>query len=433
MMPSTIQAGKQMYQWATDLFPVHRSLTGRGVRETLSYIKELLPDLTLHQIASGSEVFDWTVPPEWEISDAWIEYEDGNRVVDIRENTLHVVGYSVPVDTWLTLEELQPHLYSIPSLPDAIPFVTSYYSRKWGFCLSHNKRQSLKKGRYRAVIKSRLFDGILNYADLIIPGKSSREIFFSTYICHPSMGNNELSGPVMAAALAQYISKKEFRKYTYRFVFVPETIGAIVYLHRNREKLERSLRAGYVLTCVGDEKRWSFLPSRNGNTIADRAARHILKVNGIDVKEYSFLSRGSDERQYCSPGIDLPIASVMRSKYEEYPEYHSSLDNLDFISEKGLSESYTVYTQLMDYFETAEFPKVSVYCEPQLGKRGLYPSSNVQGIDEKVRNMRNIIAYADGLLNVDELFSAVNVSNEEGMEILSLLKKQGLIVDASDL
>lgn len=425
--------GAEMYGWAKDLFPIHRSLTGDGVRKTLNYLKKLLPGLNLKEVESGSEAFDWRVPKEWEIREAYIENEQGERIVDIQDHTLHVVGYSMPVDHWLTKKELDTHLYSLPHLPDAIPFITSYYNENWGFCLPHNVRENLPDGRYRAVIKSRLFDGVLNYADLLIPGESQQEILFSTYICHPSMANNELSGPVLAAALARHIGSLKNRKYSYRFVFVPETIGAIVYLNQNEKQLKQKLKAGFILTCVGDERAWSFMPSRNGNTAADRIAKAVLESCSKDYTKYSFLQRGSDERQYCSPGIDLPVVSIMRSKYFEYPEYHSSLDDLSLITEKGLQESYDLYVELIRRLEQSFYPKVTVKCEPQLGKRGLYPSENVQGIASHVRDMRNLIAYADGSLEESELFRKVGISMESGTKILEKLIHHGLIIDDSEL
>lgn len=425
--------GAEMYGWAKDLFPIHRSLTGNGVRETLNYLKKLLPGLNLKEVESGSEAYDWRVPKEWEILEAYIENEQGERIVDISDHTLHVVGYSMPVDRWFTKEKLDQHFYSLPHLPDAIPFITSYYNENWGFCLSHNVRENLPDGRYRAVIKSRLFDGVLNYADLLIPGESQQEILFSTYICHPSMANNELSGPVLATALARHIGSLKNRKYSYRFVFVPETIGAIVYLHQNEDQLKQKVKAGFILTCVGDERAWSFMPSRNGNTAADRIAKAVLESGSKDYTEYSFLQRGSDERQYCSPGIDLPVVSIMRSKYFEYPEYHSSLDDLNLISEKGLQESYDLYVELIRRLEKSFYPKVIVKCEPQLGKRGLYPSENVQEIASHVRDMRNLIAYADGSLEVEDLFQKAGVSTESGKKILEKLIHHGLIKDESEL
>lgn len=424
-----LKQGEQMYRWAEELFPINRSLTGRGVRQTLNYLKREIPDLNLKEVPSGTEVFDWQIPREWEVDEAYIEDENGKRVVDLENHTLHLVGYSVPVDRRMSRSELDRHLHSLPDLPDAIPYITSYYKENWGFCLSHRQREELPEGTYRAVIRSRLFDGVMNYADLLVPGESNREILFSTYICHPSMANNELSGPVLTTALAHFVKSLPTRKYSYRFLFVPETIGAIHYLSHSSKELKKRVKAGFVLTCVGDERGWSFMPSRNGDTVADRVARRVLKKNQLSYKEYSFLERGSDERQYCAPGIDLPVVSVMRSKYREYPEYHTSLDDLSLISPAGLQASFDLYCEIIRDLEQSFYPRITVECEPQLGKRGLYPSGSVQGIAADVRRMRNLVAYADGTLTSEELCLKAGVEPVEGGKMIQTLREHHLLKD----
>ena len=326
----------KMYDWMCDLFPINRSLTGKGVRETLEYLSRLIPDMSICSVKSGTKAFDWHIPDEWRINDAYIEDSKGNKIIDFKDNNLHVVGYSIAINEWLELDELENYLHSLPKQPDAIPYVTSYYSRTWGFCLKHSQREKLKSGRYRVVIKSEIFCGEMNYAEVLIPGRESKEVLLSTYICHPSMANNELSGPIVTTALVQWLTQQKDLKYSYRILFIPETIGSIYYLSQHYKSLQKKIIAGYVITCVGDERCFSFVPSKNGNTLSDRAAKHVLSHISPDYKRYTFLDRGSDERQYCSPGIDLPIASIMRSKYHEYPEYHTSLDNLDFVTQLDL-------------------------------------------------------------------------------------------------
>jgi aminopeptidase-like protein len=418
--------GAFCYKLAQELFPICRSITGPGVRETLKLLGKYLPGLITQEVPSGTRAFDWVVPDEWSISDGYILDVSGQRIVDFKRNNLHVIGYSDPVDVWLELPDLDKHLYSLPDQPEAIPYVTSYYSRRWGFCLSHELRESLKPGRYRAVIKSVLKPGVLNYAELVLPGKSDREVFLSTYVCHPSMANNELSGPVVTTALARWLMAEQ-RRYTYRIVFIPETIGSIVYLSKNLEHLKDRVIAGFNITCVGDDRCFSYLPSRSGNTLSDRAALHVLKYLDPLFKRYSWLQRGSDERQYCAPGVDLPVAAIMRSKYGEYPEYHTSLDNLNFVSPTGLQGSFDALRRTIQVIENDVRPKVTVLCEPQLGKRGLYPTLSTKDSGNQVRSMMNLISYCDGERTLLEIAELLGESHETPTETLRRLTANGLI------
>jgi aminopeptidase-like protein len=398
-----------MYQWASDLFPIARSLTGAGVRQTLSYLGELIPELQVHSVPSGTVAFDWTVPDEWNIKDAYIADRSGRRVVDFRKSNLHVVGYSTPVEGWLSREELDRHLHSLPAMPDAIPYVTSYYTPAWGFCLSHKARQELRDEAYFVKIDSQLAPGVLNYGEVLLPGREPSEILLSTYVCHPSLANNEISGPVVTAALARWLARLPDRRLSYRIVFIPETIGSIVYVSQHLAHLKARLAAGFVVTCVGDDRTYSFLPSRQGNTLADRAARAAFRDLGLPYDRYSFLDRGSDERQYCSPGVDLPVCSIMRSKYGVYPEYHTSLDNLDLISQAGLTGAFRVYRRVLQLLEANRTFRTVLPCEPQLGRRGLYPTESDGTASETLRVMRNLLAYSDGtadLLTVADTIGA---------------------------
>jgi aminopeptidase-like protein len=425
---SNKEIGLELHKWATDLFPITRSLTGPGVRETFSYLKKLIPELSILSVPSGKKVFDWTVPKEWIIREAYIADKNNAKIIDIKNNNLHVVGYSKSINKRMNLEELNPFLHSIPNLPHAIPYVTSFYNESWGFCISEKQRMQLKDGEYHVYIDSELIDGVLNYGELIIKGQTDKEILLSTYICHPSMANNELSGPVVTTAIARWLKTLEKRKYTYRIIFVPETIGSIVYINENFEKLKKATIAGYQITCIGDDRAYSFLPSRLGNTLSDKAAEHVLKHLAPGYKKYSFLDRGSDERQFCSPGVDLPIASVMRSKHGEYPEYHTSLDNLDFVTPSGLAGGFSILKNIIELIENNCKPVCLHICEPQLGKRGLYPNvSKLGSVNDSVKNMMNLIAYSDGNLSLLEIAEIIDVPMWELVQVFRVLKKHAIL------
>ena len=422
-----ISNGKKMYKLAQDLWPITRSITGEGVRETLVHIKQEIPELNIESVATGTRAFDWTVPKEWNITEAYIEDQNGNRVVDFCKNNLHVVGYSIPIDAWMTLDELNEHLHSLPKQINAIPYVTSYYKKQWGFCLTHEQRVKLPAGKYHAVIKSTLSDGELNYGEIILKGSEDKEILLSTYICHPSMGNNELSGPVVTTFLVKWLMAIKNRRFTYRIIFVPETIGSIVYLSKHIEYLKKNIIAGYVVTCIGDNNCYSYLPSRNGDTLSDKVAKHVLSHVDPEYKQYTWLNRGSDERQYCAPGVDLPIASIMRSKYGEYPEYHTSLDDLKFISPDGLQGGYIALKKSLEILEFNCYPKVTVLCEPQLGIRDLYPSLSIKNTNIGVREILNLISYSDGTKSLLDISIIINTPFWKLLPMLDILVKKGLI------
>ena len=420
--------GQEIYKLAKSLWPLNRSLTGDGVRETLNIIKKLLPNLKIKEVPTGTKVFDWTIPKEWKVNKAYIVDPNGNKICDFSKNNLHLVGYSTPFTGTLSLEELNNHLYSMEDQPDAIPYLTSYYKKKWGFCLTHHQRKGLSKGQYKVIVDTKLFDGSLTYGELIIKGKSKKEVFLSTYICHPSMANNELSGPTVLTYLAKWLQDHKKRGLTYRIIFIPETIGSITYLSINYKWMKKNIIAGFNVTCVGDNRAYSYLPSRDGATMSDNIAKHVLNWTDPNFIRYTWLDRGSDERQYCAPGIDLPIASICRSKYEEYPEYHTSLDTLgEVVTPKGLDGGYWVIRKALELIEKNKKFKVTVLGEPQMGKRGLYPSMSIKNIDDQTFLMMNFISYCDGKTSLLDIADKLNIPVWDLYEIIDKLETHNLI------
>ncbi|KAA3380529.1 DUF4910 domain-containing protein [Phascolarctobacterium faecium] len=417
-----------MYELCERLFPICRSITGDGVRKTLQMLVEVYGnEINIHEVPTGTKVFDWTVPKEWNIKEAYIENSKGQRVIDFKNNNLHVVGYSLPVDKFVDLQELKSVVYTQPDQPDAIPYVTSYYKECYGFCMSQNQLDKLPEDTYHIVIDSELKEGSLTYGEIIIPGDTEEEVFLSTYICHPSMANNELSGPVVATFLAKWLNLLVKRRYTYRIIFIPETIGAITYLSKNLQYLKEHVIAGFNLSCVGDNRTFSYVESRYGDTLADKAAKNVLSFYYPDYKTYSFLKRGSDERQYNAPGVDLPVCAICRSKYGEYPEYHTSKDNLELISPEGLLGAYEVYQQCILSLENNYSYKINVLCEPQLGKRGLYPTTSQKGTYDAVKVMIDFIAYADGSNDLIDISNIIGVPVNELLTVIEKLEKVDLL------
>ena len=416
-----------MLKWAKDLFPICRSITGQGVRETINYFKKINPELSMKSIKSGTKVFDWIVPSEWNIKNAYIEHESGKRFAEFKKNNLHIIGYSIPINITLTRNQLLKNIYTEKKNKNVIPYITSYYKKRWGFCLSEKVKKKLPSGKYKAVIDSSFSEGKLNYAEAIFKGKLKKEVFLSTYICHPSMANNELSGPVVCNAIQKHI-KDHYRKlkYTYRFVYVPETIGSIVYLSKNFKILKKNVFIGFNISCVGDSRGYSHIESRKGNTLSDQALQAAM-INKKNAKRYSFLKRQSDERQYCSPGIDLPIATFCKSKYGEYPEYHTSADNFKVVNNKGLKESFELIKLIIEALEIGIYPISKFLCEPHLSKRNLYPNLSYKGSKKNITTRMNILSYADGKNSVFDMAKLFNVSLQEIILELKILKKHHLI------
>ena len=424
-----LSEGRGIYDLCKKLWPITRSITGVGVRETIKIIQQEIPNLTIHEVPTGTQCFDWKIPKEWNIKSAYIIDPNGKIIIDFRDNNLHVVSYSVPINKTVSLSELQQHLYSLPEQPDAIPYVTSYYEERWGFCITENQRKVLVEGDYQVCINSTLANGSLTYGELIVPGKSRKEVFLSTYVCHPSMANNELSGPTVTTYLTKWIQSQP-RKYTYRIIFIPETIGSICYLSKNLDVMKKNIIAGYNISCVGDDNEYSYLPSRDEETISDEIALHVLKHTCPDFIKYTYLDRGSDERQYCSPGVDLPIASVMRTKYGTYKEYHTSLDNLSYISPEGLFGAYKVLTNCIECIENNKTYKATVLCEPQMGRRNLRPTLGASvSIALDVKLMSDILVYADGKNDLLSMANKLDVPMLKVLENVEILVNKKLLIE----
>jgi aminopeptidase-like protein len=424
--------GDELHALARELWPFHRSLTGDGVRRTLQLIRDRhLPDLVLHEVPSGTPAFDWVVPQEWRVREAYIVAPGGRRICDVAVNNLHLVAYSRPVRAQLTRGELDEHLHSLPDRPDAIPFVTAYYKEYWGFCLSHRERESLEEGVYTVVVDTELFDGALTFGELVIAGDTSDEILLSTYVCHPSMANNELSGVVVSTFLARWLQSLPSRRHTYRILFVPETIGSLTYLSRHLDWLKAHVVAGFVVTCIGDDRAYSFLPSRNGQTRSDQVARHVLRWTDPGYTSYRWIDRGSDERQYCAPGVDLPIASIMRSKYDTYPEYHTSLDDLvRVVTPNGLQGGYSVLQRAIESLERYCRPKVTVFGEPQLGRRGLYRDVSTPSNVAETTLILGLVTWADGTKSLIDIADECGVPVWELYPLVDALVQHGLLTAA---
>jgi aminopeptidase-like protein len=424
------EIGNALHAFMARLYPICRSITGNGVRETLDMITEHIP-LTISEVRSGTMVFDWTVPLEWNISDAYIKNQKGERVVDFKENNLHVVGYSTPVRGHMSLAELKPHLFTLPDHPEWIPYRTSYYKDNWGFCLTHNQYSRLRDETYEVVIESSLSDGHLSYAECYLEGKTTDEVLISCHVCHPSLCNDNLSGIAVATFLAKELSRWD-RRLSYRFLFIPATIGAIAWLALNERQTDR-IKHGLVITGVGDEGRITYKKSRRGDSDIDRVFQHVLKHSGSDFRVIDFFPYGYDERQYCSPGFDLPVGCFMRTRHGEYPEYHSSADNLDFVKAGALADSFTRCKSVFEVLENnLAYLNQSPKCEPQLGRRGLYRA--IAGQQEKQSRELTLLWVLNGadgrntLLDIADRagipFSQIYAAAMELVEV-GLLKELG--------
>ena len=425
---------KKFYNIAKNsLFPICRSLTGEGILKTLRIIKKEFPLLKIRKVRSRTKVFDWRVPDEWNVEEAYVQDKLGEKIIDFKNHNLHIVGYSMPVVKILKKDQLLLKLHYIKNQPNAIPYITSYYKKNWGFCLSYNDLKSIDKkystnDSFKVVIKSSFKkNGFLNYGELVLKGASKKEILISTYICHPSMANNELSGPIVAMGLIDYFRKKKLKK-TLRFLFIPETIGSIVFIQKNLKKLKENVIGGFNLTCIGDERNHSCMLSKYKNSPSDEAIVEAYKnLNIKNYKIFSFLERGSDERQYNSPGVDIPVSSIFRTKYHEYPEYHTSLDNFNLVTLKGIKGGFNVSKEAIQIMQDNIYPKFTVLCEPQISKRGLYPSLSTikdRGLGKKYLDF---LQYSDGTNSLKKLARLIELNYSDIKKINDTLLKKKLI------
>ena len=417
----------------SELFPINRSLTGEGVRKTLNIIKREFPELKIRRIKSGAKVFDWVIPEEWNVKDAFVIDKYGKKIIDFKKNNLHLVGYSTAVNKSCSKKELLGSLHFLKNQPTAIPYITSYYKRRWGFCISYNEYLNFNKkyapnDKFKVVIDStHKKNGFLDYGELILRGESKKEIFISTYICHPSMANNELSGPIVTMGLIEYFKKIKLKK-TLRFIFIPETIGAITYLSKNINYLKKHVIGGYNLSCIGDERQHSCMYSKYKNSPSDEAmieAYNLLKIKNYKI--YPFLTRGSDERQYNSPGVDLKISSIFRTKYGEYKEYHTSLDDFKLVTAEGCLGGFKVVKKSIQILLKRIYPKYKIICEPQMSKRGLYPTLSTKKERKLTSSYMDFLQYADGTNSLEKIASLIKIDLTSVKNIYTILKQHKLV------
>lgn len=420
-------AGRELHRFAAELYPICRSITGDGIRQTLRLIQQRIP-LEIFEVASGTPVFDWTVPKEWNIHDAYIKDGSGRRVVDFQKCNLHVLNYSSPIQAKMPLGAVRQNIFTIPEHPDWIPYRTSYYKENWGFCLSHNQLLALPEDEYEVCIDSTLTEGSLTYAECFLRGKSTDEVLISCHACHPSLANDNLSGLTVATALAkELVERKSDHRYSYRFLFLPGTIGAITWLARNRGAASR-IRHGLVLTCIGDEAPFHYKKSRKGDAEIDRAVTHVLSHLDAAAEILEFSPYGYDERQYCSPGFNLPVGCLMRSVWGSFPEYHTSADNLEFIKPQCLAESLRVCMNVLDVLEkNRRYRNLSPFCEPQLGRRGLYRSTGGDPVADGINARLWVLNFSDGEHTLLDIADRARLPFTMILDAADLLRDSGLL------
>jgi len=424
----TTLIGEEMYRLIRRLYPICRSITGNGVRQSLAIMQEYLP-LKVHEVPTGTAVFDWTIPNEWNINDAYIKNGRGEKIVDIKNSNLHVLNYSIPVKGNFSLAELKSHLFSLPDRPGLVPYRTSYYEENWGFCVSHSQFQEMQDAEYEVVIDSTLQPGSLTYAEYYLPGESKDECLITCHICHPSLCNDNLSGISVVLFLAKILTTKKNRL-SYRFLFIPGTIGAIAWLSLNESNLS-NIKAGLVATLLGDASPLTYKKTRNGNATIDQAVTHYLRHSGEDYRLIDFSPYGYDERQFNSPGISLPVGSLTRSQYGQYPEYHTSADNLELISGEKLEASLKAYLSIIDILDNnVIYINQISRCEPQLGTRGLYRIIKGENVEEsELRKMAMLwcLNLSDGNYSLLDIADKAAISFEVIKQIAAILEKEGLL------
>ena len=420
---------KKIYNLIKKIYPYPRSITGIGTLKTLQEFKKYIPDLKIIRVKSGKKINGWIVPNEWNFKRAYIKNSKGKIIVDTKNSNLHVVNFSQPIKKKIKLEGLKNKIYSIKNFPNAIPYVTSYYKKDWGFCMQDSIKSKLQDDIYDVHIDTKVEKGFLNYGEIFIRGKSKKEVLISTYICHPSMANNELSGPCLSLFLAKFIqSKKNY--YSYRFIFIPEIIGSIIFINKNKKNF-KNIKYAFNITCVGDDKSLSFLPSRNSNTATDKLAEFVFKDLNLKYKKYNYLKdRGSDERNFCSPNVNLPMVSIMRSKHGTYKEYHTSKDDLHFISESGLKLSYKIHLRCFEIIENNFFYKSKNFGEPFLTNLGygytlIAGKNNLKSIQSKL--ILDLLECLDSTNDLIDIASKLEISIDKLFEIIKILKAKKMI------
>ena len=418
------------------LFKLNRSLTGEGTKKTLRLIKKKFQNFKIYKVKSKTKVFDWSVPPEWNVKKAYIEDFERKKIIDFKNNNLHLVGYSAPIKKTITKKNLLKFIFTNKNMPNAIPYVTSYYKKTWGFCMSQNDFFNFQKkykdsDKFKVSIDSKFNNrGFLEYGEIVIKGSSKQEILITTYICHPSMANNELSGPIVSMSLISYFLKKKLKK-TLRFIFIPETIGSISYINKNFQKLKSNVIGGYNISCVGDENNFSCILSKYKNSLSDYALLETFKKFNSKFKKYSFLERGSDERQFNSPFINLGITTICKSKFGNFKEYHTSLDNFSFVTKKGVYQSFKIIKEAIKNLSETEIPVSNIICEPHLSKRKLYPTlskiSKFNRNSNESRNILNFLQYSDQTNSIYQISKLINLDIKKTFKIFNTLKKNKLI------